>query len=77
MDGKENFTVIESQQISGAIFDIVRYEKLLGSDDLNVAEKIFFANQANIYLKMVRVTLQNSELLIEPGALYFMKGHLS
>lgn len=76
MDGKENFTVIESQQISGAIFDIVRYEKLLGSDDLNVAEKIFFANQANIYLKMVRVTLQNSELLIEPGALYFMKGHL-
>ena len=76
MDGKENFTVIESQQISGAIFDIVRYEKLLGSDDLNIAEKIFFANQANIYLKMVRVTLQNSELLIEPGALYFMKGHL-
>ncbi|MSR17347.1 MAG: AIM24 family protein [Methylococcaceae bacterium] len=76
MDGTENFTVIESQQISGAIFDIVRYEKLLGSDDLNVAEKIFFANQANIYLKMVRVTLQNSELLIEPGALYFMKGHL-
>jgi hypothetical protein len=48
MDGKENFTVIESQQISGAIFDIVRYEKLLGSDDLNVAEKIFFVNQANI-----------------------------
>jgi uncharacterized protein (AIM24 family) len=76
MSGTDNFTVIESEQIAGAIFDVVRYEKLLGSDDLNVAEKIFFANQANIYLKMVRVTLQNSELLIEPGALYFMKGHL-
>ncbi len=76
MSGTENFTVIESEQVAGAIFDVVRYEKLLGSDDLNVAEKIFFANQANIYLKMVRVTLQNSELLIEPGALYFMKGHL-
>jgi uncharacterized protein (AIM24 family) len=76
MSGTDNFTVIESEQIPGATFDVVRYEKLLGSDDLNVAEKVFFANQANIYLKMVRVTLQKSELLIEPGALYFMKGHL-
>lgn len=76
MSGTDNFTVIESEQVAGAIFDVVRYEKLLGSDDLNVAEKIFFANQANIHLKMVRVTLTNSELLIEPGALYFMKGHL-
>lgn len=76
MSGTDNFTVIESQQISGAVFDVVRYEKLQGSDDLEIAEKVFFANQANIYLKMVRVTLKNSELLIEPGALYFMKGHL-
>lgn len=76
MSGTDNFTVIESEKIAGATFDIVRYEKLLGSDDLNVAEKIFFANQANIHLKMVRVTLNNSELLLEPSALYFMKGHL-
>ena len=76
MSGTDNFTVIESEQIAGAVFDVVRYEKLLGSDDLNVAEKIFFANQANIHLKMVRVTLTNGELLLEPSALYFMKGHL-
>ncbi|MEI7796768.1 MAG: AIM24 family protein [Methylococcaceae bacterium] len=76
MSGTDNFTVIETEQISGAVFDVVRYEKLLGSDDLNVAEKIFFANQANIHLKMVRVTLTNGELLLEPSALYFMKGHL-
>ncbi len=76
MSGTDNFTVIESEQVAGAIFDVVRYEKLLGSDDLNIAEKVFFANQANIHLKMVRVTLKNSELLLEPSALYFMKGHL-
>ncbi len=76
MSGTDNFTVIETEQIAGAVFDVVRYEKLLGSDDLNVAEKIFFANQANIHLKMVRVTLTNGELLLEPSALYFMKGHL-
>ncbi len=76
MSGTDNFTVIETEQIAGAVFDVVRYEKLLGSDDLNVAEKIFFANQANIHLKMVRVTLTNGELLLEPSALYFMKGRL-
>ncbi len=76
MSGTDNFTVIETEQIAGAVFDVVRYEKLLGSDDLNVAEKIFFANQANIHLNMVRVTLTNGELLLEPSALYFMKGHL-
>ncbi len=76
MSGTDNFTVIESEQVTGAVFDVVRYEKLLGSDNLNVAEKIFFANQASIHLKMVRVTLTNSEMLLEPSALYFMKGHL-
>lgn len=76
MSGTDNFKVIESEQIAGAVFDVVRYEKLQGSDDLNVAEKVFFANQANIHLKMVRVTLKDSQLLLEPSALYFMKGHL-
>ncbi|MDQ5939788.1 MAG: Transcriptional regulator [Pseudomonadota bacterium] len=76
MRSEEHFTVIESEHITGATFDVVRYDSLQGSDDLNVAEKIFFANQAKIYLKMVRVTLQNSELLLEPSALYFMRGHL-
>lgn len=76
MSSSDNFTVIESRQIAGVFFDVVRYEKLLGSDDLNVAEKVFFANQANIHLKMVRVTLTDGELLLEPSALYFMKGHL-
>lgn len=75
-ESADTFTVIESQKIAGAVFDVVRYDKLQGSDDLQVAEKIFFANQANIHLKMVRVTLSNSELLLEPSALYFMKGHL-
>lgn len=76
MSSLDNLTVIETEKIAGATFEVVRYERLQGSDDLNIAQKVFFANQANIYLKMVRVTLNNSELLLEPSALYFMKGHL-
>ena len=67
------FELVESETIAGAVFEVVQYKNLKGSDDLEVAEKVFFANQADIHLKMLRVTLDKSELLIEPGALYFMK----
>jgi uncharacterized protein (AIM24 family) len=76
MTNSEPFDLVESEVIPGAVFEVVQYKTLKGSDDLDVAEKVFFANQANIHLKMLRVTLDKSELLIEPGALYFMKGNL-
>ncbi len=70
------FEVVESERIPGATFEIVQYKSLQGSDDLNTAEKVFFANQAKIHLKMVRIKLENSGMMLEPGALYFMKGKL-
>jgi uncharacterized protein (AIM24 family) len=76
MNAEDNFEVVESERVPGATFEIVQYKRLQGSDDLHTAEKVFFANQANIHLKMVRVKLENSGVLIEPGALYFMKGKL-
>ncbi|MBL6985626.1 MAG: AIM24 family protein [Methylobacter sp.] len=76
MTNIDPFEVVESEKIMGAVVEVVQYKTLKGSDDLNVAEKVFFANQADIHLKMLRVKLENSELLIEPGALYFMKGNL-
>lgn len=76
MTNIDPFEVVESESISGAVLEVVQYKALKGSDDLDVAEKVFFANQADIHLKMIRVKLDKSELLIEPGALYFMKGAL-
>ncbi|MCI5162960.1 MAG: AIM24 family protein, partial [Candidatus Electrothrix sp. AX5] len=67
--------VIETEQVPGAKFEVVQYKHLKGSDDLYVAEKVFFAKQAEVHLKMIRITLEKSEILIEPGALYFMKGY--
>lgn len=76
MTNTDPFEVIDSETVPGALFEVVQYKTLKGSDDLEVAEKVFFANQAEIHLKMLRVKLDRSELLIEPGALYFMKGAL-
>jgi uncharacterized protein (AIM24 family) len=75
-NAEDNFEVVESERVPGATFEVVQYKSLQGSDNLDTAEKVFFANQANIHLKMVRVKLENSGMLIEPGALYFMKGKL-
>jgi len=76
MNDVDPFEVVEVEKIQGAIFEVVQYKSLKGSDNLNTAEKVFFANQADIHLKMIRIKLTNSETLIEPGALYFMKGNL-
>jgi uncharacterized protein (AIM24 family) len=42
-----------------------------------VAEKLFFAQKSNIKLRQVRVTLKNSSLTAEAGALQFMKGNIT
>jgi uncharacterized protein (AIM24 family) len=76
MNESDMFDVLETEEVPGTKFEIVQYKSLQGSDNFYVAEKIFFAKNANIHLKMVRITLERSEVLIEPGALYFMKGDL-
>ncbi len=56
--------------------EILGYVDLRGSADFISAEHIFFLNQAGIYLKQVHVDMQDSELLVEPGKLHYMKGNL-
>ncbi|MCI5116840.1 MAG: AIM24 family protein [Candidatus Electrothrix sp. LOE1_4_5] len=76
MNDADLLEVIETEQVPGAKFEVVQYKFLKGSESLYVAEKMFFARQADIHLKMIRITLEKSEIQIEPGALYFMKGNL-
>ncbi len=76
MSNTDQFDILDTEKVAGIKFEVVQYRSLKGSSDLNVAEKVFFANQADIHLKMIRITLEKSEVIIEPGALYFMKGQL-
>ncbi|MBK8168552.1 MAG: AIM24 family protein [bacterium] len=73
---KDAFETLQTQESPGARFEVLQYPALRGSADLAVAEKVFLLNQARIRLKIVRVTLDCAEVLIEPGALYFMRGPL-
>jgi len=69
--------VLESEEYKGVVVEVVEYLELKGSGDLETAQKVFFANEAKIHLKFVRITLKNNKsITIEPGALYFMKGNM-
>lgn len=73
----KNYEVIDSREASdGTKVEILQFPQLAGSADLRTAENLFFAAQSGMRLKMVRITLRNSHVRIEPGSLYYMLGHL-
>ncbi|MEE4379697.1 MAG: AIM24 family protein [Candidatus Competibacteraceae bacterium] len=74
--GQEALEVLSSESAPGVTLEIVQYPALRGSGDLAVAERVFFANQADIRLKHIRARLDKGEIQIEPGALYYMRGQL-
>jgi len=77
MPGMEHLEVIDRvESEDGAVIEVVQCQKLKGSADLRTAQNLFFANQSGMHLKMVRIQLAGTHVRIEPGALYFMKGHL-
>lgn len=71
MNDADLLEVIETEQVPGAKFEVVQYKFLKGSESLYVAEKMFFARQADIHLKMIRITLEKSETQIEPRRTVF------
>ncbi|WP_141770394.1 AIM24 family protein [Bacillus sp. MUM 116] len=65
---------VENQNIK---IEILEYRNLGGNDNFTVAEKLYFAQKSNIKLRQVRITLKNSSLTAESGALQFMKGNIT
>lgn len=72
----KNMRQIQVEEMPGIKIEVLQYNELKGSGDIDTANKVFLANQAKIHLKIVRITLNDSEVTIEPGALYFMRGSL-
>lgn len=68
--------VIASEEVDGFKVEILSYPKLGGAKDYQTAANVYFANQAGIRLKQVRITLQGGEAIAESGALHFMRGQI-
>ena len=72
----DDINVIEAHETDDAKVEIIEYKQLVGSSDARAAERLFFVQQAGMTLKTVRITLNDSKVRIEPGALYYMQGDL-
>ena len=73
----EAYQVVSFVENQNMKIEVLEYQKLGGNDNFSVAEKLFFAQKSNIKLRQVRITLKNSSLTAESGALQFMKGNIS
>ena len=71
-----NLEVLDMAEDDGFRVEILAYRKLGGSKDFQTATNVYFANQAGIQLKQVRITLREGEAIVESGALHFMHGHV-
>lgn len=57
--------------------EIIEFEKLKGSNTAMLASELFYAKEAGMSLKQIKITLRNGSFMTEAGALYFMKGHIT
>lgn len=78
MDEKfySNVKVLDSIEKGGFKVEILEYNHLKGSKDAALAEDLFYIRNAGMSLKIIKVTLEDSGLITESGALYFHKGHI-
>lgn len=70
------FEIIDEAEDSGFKVEILAYPKIGGAKDHLTAATVYFANQAGIRLKQVRITLRDGEAIAESGALHFMLGQI-
>jgi uncharacterized protein (AIM24 family) len=73
----EAYQVVSFVENQNMKIEVLEYQNLGGNDNFAVAEKLFFAQKSNIKLRQVRITLKNSSLTAEAGALQMMKGNIT
>jgi uncharacterized protein (AIM24 family) len=72
----ENIEVIDSKASQDITIEVISYKRLDGAQRFVDAQALYYANESGIRLKQVRITLNNSEAILESGSLQFMHGHL-
>lgn len=57
-------------------FQILQYESLEGASDVGTALGLNIIRENGIKLKQIRIALDNSSVILEPGVLSYMKGDI-
>lgn len=59
-----------------SIFQILEYENLEGATDVETAFGLNTIRENGIKLKQIRIVLEDSSVILEPGVLSYMKGNI-
>lgn len=59
-----------------SIFQILEYENLEGATDVETALGLNIIRESGIKLKQIRIVLEDSSVILEPGVLSYMKGNI-
>ncbi|WP_235282806.1 AIM24 family protein [Methanosarcina sp. 1.H.T.1A.1] len=68
--------MLEHIEKDGVKIEILQYKTLRGLRDVCFAENLYHIEKAGMSLKQVKITLRNSAVTTESGALYFHKGNI-
>lgn len=73
---KMNETVLMASSYKNTKIEIIEHNKLSGAKDGDTARYLYFAEQQGIKMKYVKVTLNDSKVTTESGALYYSIGQV-
>lgn len=71
-----NIKVIEEMKSNNVSIEILEYEELNGGSDLSTVMMLSLMKYSNVKLRQVKITLNNSSVRLEAGALNYLKGNI-
>lgn len=76
MNLDEKITILSKHSCNNVDFEVLSFDNLQGAQSVGMAESMFFAKQTGLHVKQVKITLNNSSVKTEAGALYYYKGSI-
>lgn len=72
----DNINVLDCKEKDGIKIEILEYKTLRGLQDVNIAKNLYYLERVGMSLKQVKITLRDSAVTTENGALHFHKGNI-
>ncbi|KAK2209075.1 transcriptional regulator, partial [Clostridioides difficile] len=77
MDLSKKVKILENASDGKSEFEILEFEKLEGASSPLMAMGLYFAREAGLKARQIKIKLNNSSIKTEAGALYYYKGNIS
>lgn len=74
---RENIKVLEEFKSGGLKVEVLEYEKLLGLDNVNMAQTVYFMEKQNVRVRQIALYLDNEKVTIERGAMSYFQGNIN